>query len=298
MERELETIFHLGFPKCASTFLQESVFPQLDLHYLPGPYPQLFTATDFNPALIPGWNEGEGKVRMLSWPSLASHELSDDYRQRLVDSLDAFGGAKRVLLILREQRKTLASWYTYATSTGLKTLNFRAYRSFAEEMAPHLLYHELLEASIERWGEQRVKVIPIESFFTKPERFIAELETFCGVPFRGNLQNHSSNASEKSWLPNQVWRLPNLGILVAERGLGALGLDVANASLWHRWAKVPYWKTKKVLNPLISFGNLDTSLPESVAEQWLPSFRECNRRVQERCDQDLRALGYDLGDPA
>jgi hypothetical protein len=246
---------------------------------------------------------GERKLAVVSSEELCANphggaHLEKELADRLADTLP---GA-RVLIVVREQRAMLASTYKQYIRAGashpldlyLNPPSLGDTRAGLPDWR-HFRYHALIRYYRERFGVDRVLVIPYELLRTRPEVAINRLFEFCGrVP--------STKAIEA--LP--YGRSANVSLTALGTGLKrklnryVSRVDRLNPDPWVAIS------TKQHRRLMASIRMLEKRLPNAliqkyesrmleVIDQWMGDrFKDSNLATQEWVEDDLSEFGYDL----
>lgn len=238
----METVFHIGFPKCASTFLQKNIFSMVTSRLLVADGRALrFLADDgyrpeeFRSLVMERWGPGEGL-------SIFSHEVltGDMLGCWAPDPLllarrvhQAFPEA-RVVVIFREPFSYLLSLYCYRVQRF--KLEYRTLDGFLEHFLPRGL---LWRMEFGRVVEAFAKVFPAERLLARPmelpsERLVAEVESFLERRCPGPVSYQPVNVTTKSALANGVLRLINYPLYLLAEILIRAGVISSSRSIYKR----------------------------------------------------------------
>lgn len=297
-------VVHIGYPKCASTYIQKEIFSNLDCNYISGPFNVSPLSDEFNQAyLIRRLREQAGSklkdVTILSRPGLSSFDHSPHYYHQLFSKLKTFGNNIKIILIIRNQLDTIKSWFTYATTTGRKTLNFRSFKSFSDDFAPKLNYQGLIEECFSFFDSRSVLILPMELLAHNYLLFTKEMEKFCETKLVHPPREQFLNRSNKSEAANYLWRAPNLFILSVEWFLRKSGVNTSNDSIWNQDIKRGYHQFKIFLNSVLFQNqyvksNIKLKYNSEFVQTHLQYFIQTNNNIQQYIDHSLRELGYPI----
>lgn len=309
-----EFTIHVGLSKAASTFLQQSFFPQVhDALFIHAPYEavpranpvQRFVRSIFTrnaacldlPAIreeIDAFAQRCGHARILvSSEALfgTPFENNADFR-RNADLLAEVFGAPKIWLILRRQDTWLESWYSQLLKMGLSTspARFTNYRAGAFEdydlpvyAGANLDVRDLdwscyVQYYRRSFGASNVLVQTYEGFRRDAPAFLARFCEFAGiapfVPEPGRSVNPSL-----SRLSAAVARTVNVlpaGLKQQLRGLVPGSLHPARI-------------LNRLVDPMLPKHRL---FPPELARAALQLHRENNRRLAALIGDDLSAHGY------
>lgn len=172
-----ETYFHLGFPKVASTFFQQEVFPKLaGVQYYPKRKFKLYK--QLSPA------EMEGKY-------LFSTEKDNGLEEAVEDIVEHFPEA-RFILFFRRPDKWLLSRYKYHIRKHGR-LRYREFFDIHSDTGMWNIFDLRYRERIERvtaLSNHPPLVLTFEEFQQQPEQFLGKLLTYIGTEFSSpvNLQ--------------------------------------------------------------------------------------------------------------
>jgi Sulfotransferase family len=310
-------LLHVGYHKTASTWLQQMVFRRAaagcalvadvarvnDL--LVHPNSLDWDASEARAALEPEIAAAEERalVPVVSSERLSGSPHTGGYDTRtLADRLHAAWPDARVLVVVREQRALIRSVYLQYIRQG-GVLPLRAYLEPPRALyrvptfdPRHFDYDRFVGCYRERFGAERVHVVPYELLRKDPPAFVAEVLAAAGVwatPDLAALPYDRRSNPSLSAASAAVRR--QLNRLVAARRPRNPGVLV----------RIPAAADHRVWDPVLRA--LDAVVPESVearAERRLRNgiaawagdrYGASNRRLAERLGLDLAAYGYEVG---
>lgn len=222
--------FHIGFPKCASTSLQKSLFPNLDgWEYLGrfykdgqdsyadsvGCFVNSVCKTDsiyfdFNGFSLDDILNDPNKNYLIS-SELFSLNIVD--RGVIAERIFSFFPDAKILILIRNQKDLLMSLFCFIVrqqgrssnlafgKPTIKSINewlsdqFEFYERSAVEC---LRYHELVCKYIDLFGFDRVEVALFEDFAARRPVFISSIERFLGVSIRDLNVGHEKARSTRA----------------------------------------------------------------------------------------------------
>lgn len=300
-------LIHIGFPKTASTWLQESLFQQPESGFcapwgLPsGEAIEQFVITNgfsFDPAaarevFAPGLEEAQrrGLVPVLSQETLVGDQVSGKYwgREAAARIHATFPGA-RILLLIREQRGMILSCYReYLKNGGTASLGrYMGSRERRPGFGPicqldYLEYHHLLDWYRQHFGAEQLLALPFEALRRDPQAVARRIVQFVGIH------------DEPEVHPEPLNR-------------GSRGFTLRLRRRINRFCKPPYFAAERLplgwrLAMRLS-GWCDRWLPEGLQQRAEAAFaaeieaavgdrfRESNRRSGELLGVDLEEYGY------
>lgn len=299
-------LIHVGYPKAASSFLQQAVFgahPGLCEPWPTGDNTVLericwVREADFDPERVARDFSGAHLAAGADKRPVISHEvLVGNPNQRLFwgDTAAgrlarAFPGA-RVLILIREQASLgLSTWTEFVRRggqhglrqvVGVKGARPPGYRPFLP--AEYLRYSPLVALYQDLFGAERVTVLPVEMLRRDPGRFFAQLWSAAEV------EPHPVDATDRVYqgLGPTTLKLTRWGNRVSGSGPG----EPRNAL------------DTRLIRPLLKLsaraeGKLRPSakvrMPDDVKAHIRRIVADDNRRLEELTGLDLESLGYAL----
>jgi hypothetical protein len=221
----MSTLVHIGWPKTATTWLQEKVFLE-ELGYV-----QPFSREDvIRDLVLPDQlafdvddvrRRWDGRLLELSQDlvPVISHERLCGVLQNRLESvvigeriLSAVRDPK-ILIVVREQRAAmLAAWQQYVRSggspeSGPAVRGLRDYygtETWRRSVLPppgdlrYFEYHRLVEWYVGRLGPSRVLVLPFELLRRAPDEFYGKVSEFSGAE---SARPPDGMASNQAWAP-------------------------------------------------------------------------------------------------
>jgi hypothetical protein len=219
---DLEFVFHIGMPKCASTFLQSEVFPNFNINYLNEYYyfsektsePLFWTVVrnilskqsylikeveieSFREKLVSMANSNNNNKFLFS-----SEELVGFYSQNFSNNLSIFenlvkyyGKNIKLILVIRKQDQFLESLYRQSIKMGhwvsVNTfLNYQnnKFNKFQFEYKLNLDLEnfdwlKMFEAYKDKVGEKNLIVLPYELVKDDSSKFVRKIEDFIGIDY-------------------------------------------------------------------------------------------------------------------
>lgn len=192
------TYIHIGYPKCASTYLQDEIFPQLGnySHIVRAPNAEKYYPfhVDFSPERFreyvqkhiqnPRPDQDHLLVSFEDWCELLFQEFADALRfsrklkresydfnnTRVLDNLKLAYPDAHIIIIIREQISWINSRYKmlYRGATTFMSI---------DDVLKHPLtgYDQLIELAQARFGKDNVTVIPFERIRSDKSAFIRSI---------------------------------------------------------------------------------------------------------------------------
>ncbi len=199
-------LVHIGYPKCASTWLQQLFFNR-ENGFIQAVGPMgvslLVSRVLDTGGAIAEQSAVSGLVERCAEklkhpqakgfvPVCSSEHLSGNFMrgapdsELLADILKSAFPEARILIVIREQRALLASLYktllAWGHSIGVKQLLAEqpANESWASWLE-YLRFHRIINLYVERFGDDNVHVLPYETLCKQPEYELREIQRFAGV---------------------------------------------------------------------------------------------------------------------
>jgi hypothetical protein len=307
-------LLHIGYHKTGSSFLQRKLFDGGDHGFvrlggeraLINRYLVATNSFYRPPAEIVGKIAGEaaaaaasGRILVVSHERLSGYPASGGYDSRLIaDRLhDAFPHA-RVLIVVREQKSFIRSMYSqYVTDGG--DLSLSRFLSPPEPQLNRvpgwdfdfLAYDRLIRHYRDRFGAERVLVLPFELLTREPQRFAADIVRFCGHQPEQPAALATGVVNRKRPVTLQfVARLINRHLVRSQlSNHGFLPQPTVRAAL-ARLAPV-----FERLSPGFVERALDRRMRRAIDAAVGDRYAESNRETAALTGLDLAAFGYDCG---
>jgi len=162
-------VLHLGFAKTGTSWLQQQVFPQMDIHYYkPGRY-EIIT--------VPLHTD---KPTVISFEGLSGTTYNND-RYILLYRLHKLFPKAKVLVTTRNKVNYIRSLYSqYVRGGGTKSLEW-----WATELVrhPYFLDWKLYFNQIQKlWGTNNLMLLPLELLKQDYHKYLQQLCYYVGVP--------------------------------------------------------------------------------------------------------------------
>ncbi len=306
----MHTVVHIGWPKTATSWLQEQVFVErlgyqqimsredvIRLLVLPDQlaFESERLRSDMKVRAAGAWQHGRVPV--------VSHErLCGVLRNRLEsvvlgERVLSVLADPRVIIVVREQNGAmLAAWQQYvrdggAPGTGPSIRSLRSYygdhATRGSTLPPigdlrYFEYDRLVRWYVERLGADRVDVLPLEALRRDPGAFYDRVRRFCGVV---------SSAVPDFGASNEAWAPLTYAV---KRRLNYVGdrssYTASTRSRYQQVMRASYRLDRALPGPVRTWGAQRAR--EIVSELAGTHFAPSNRRLQELVDWDLRDHGY------
>jgi Sulfotransferase domain len=297
-------LLHVGFHKTGSTFLQKRVFsdPEKGFHS-PWPvhaYNELvfdLNVFDFDPdqlrrATAPVANDAmrDGLVPVFSHEELSGNPRTDqhassEYAKRLRAS---FSDA-RVLIVIREQRDWIRSYYRYRTQSELdaRLVDFldQPLRGDALFNLGFLRYDLLIRLYQELFGSERVLVLTYEQLSADPQSFVDAIGAFTGI---GPIPMSDFGVVRPGLgaATSELKRVANRLAPTVSHSNNTAYLRLVNRATFH----IDRWMPSMVER--LAADRQRRTIEAQTHRYWAQS----NRTTAELTGLDLRTLGYDVAD--
>lgn len=303
------SVFHVGYPKTATTFLQERVFNREDLGvalgggdesraYLVENYmvrdDYIFDSKSVRAdldelekpqrerGLLPVWSE----EMFLGAPAQRQYH-GPQVQRKLAQT---HGGDAKILITIREQRAmALSAYREYVRGGGRNPLrDFIGTRETKPAFSPllresFLHYDRAVAAYMDSFGRERVLVLPIELLTSDPQRYLHMLGQFFGLSFE--TIDTSVRANKGAGLITGALNRQFNKVLVQSP------LELSYLSLSNRVAQ----RTLRLFDKLVPAA-LDAravkAAKAAITERYEGQFTASNRALEALTGLDLRQLGY------
>jgi hypothetical protein len=306
------TVVHLGYPKCASTYLQKEVFPRLgnfanfgnlsgsgvsfeerailyhrdmdsarfreavERRCQPGaacrPF-RILSSENYVELPFAGFERNFGRIPRAKGIDLTPYEHSNE---RICGNLFRVWPDACILIIIREPLSWAVSRYDHWYRRDLVDQSL-------DECLDTLSagYDRLVQLYIDRFGRDRVNVVPYELLIRDSAAFLREVTGFIDPEFSGSIPNIRTNSVPSSAAEVEQsrlgYRLKHNGLL---RGTGLAG--ILNPLLQ------PYCRWK------YGTGIQKSAVSAATADRLRLQLRASNSRLEKLTGLNLGALGYDV----
>jgi len=311
-----EVILHIGYHKCASTYLQTYVFPMLPVNFRMkwGKDPRRLyremldyvRCKDFDPHIFLKWIKTywptRYKVTLISNEELSGHPHgynTIDWRQIAINLKKTFPNAK-ILVIIREQLSWLKSLYAF--KVVIKGEEIRKFNEFVKEeskigLTDKLEYDRLIKFYVSLFGVNKVLVLPVELLMYEPDVFhgaILDLMGFQSIKKDIFKSSARLNVSPKKEMSIHTARILNNVFLRIYK--------VFQPFMYHPWYDYQfrhlYYRMRR--NFIMSFTKYfnkgaEITLTPELRELLLVRYAHSNLRLQKFTPFSLEKLGYSIG---
>ncbi|AKJ64449.1 sulfotransferase [Kiritimatiella glycovorans] len=311
-----EVILHVGYPKSASTYLQQCIFPQLGDQSNLAPESRetkmLPFLADMDPEVlreragacrVPGPEPGRRHiVSCEDWVELWFRGIEDlllraaelngldptpyePRNARIVENLARTWPGAKVLIVVREPLAWAISKYR---------MHYRHHQTSApieELLVPELEGYDGTVARFrEAFGADRVRVVPFEWILEDPQRF-AEAAAKLIAPGATVRAPHTPSNQGALYRREVAVMRDKAHLKQTLRPTGARATLAEKA----RYEAARFWvKTVHRARYALQYGNRRDRVvvPESSRKELRPVLEACSRRLSEMTDIDFAALGY------
>jgi hypothetical protein len=309
-----DVLVHIGYHKCASSWLQENLFGREDTGFgwlgkgAGNPVRQFVDVDplDFDPDVLQAELEplleshrSRGVLPVVSMERLSGHPFSGGYDcKEIADRLAAVLPAARILVVVREQRSILVSTYKqYVRAGGAAPVEqfLDPPRSKSRRMPAfdprYFEYDRLLRHYVRLFGAERVLCVPFEQFVGDGPAFVAAIAGFAGRAL-GDDELRALPIGERS---NTA---PSAAGTERQRRRNKLGvrseLNPVPVFSPATFGRFPRKLVDRVVRPRAERCELERLLRETVAAFVGDRYAESNRRTAELAGLDLAAFGWPL----
>jgi len=301
-----QPIVHVGFPKAASTWIQQLLIPanrkltqpiprDVINELLVEPHPLQFEAQSVSKKIRPRWESElkRGKRPLITAERLTGNPHGGFYDQKLIaDRIHEAIPNARIWIVLREQLGMIESIYKQYVSVGgvarpstiIGMSNIRV-PSFEPD---GLMYDSLIDHYHQLFGEGNVAVSLFEDLKYNEnlwKRSIADAVD-CDLDSLNYPVDRQTNVSLSEtgtyvlMLANRLFHRPR----------------VHNFSLFgHIPGRGPIKRALKRIDSALNLKKLDSSLESKVEAKFSGRFEESNSRLATMINRDLGSLSYEIG---
>lgn len=199
-----DPVIHIGYNKTGSTWLQDVLFPRRDLGFLSfldmKDREEIYRSTvsqhalSFDGSKIRAYYEAKintpenkGLLPIFSCERFSGDPHSGGYdTKEIADRLKAVFPKSKIIIVVREQQSMLLSTYRqYVRAGGARSLAGyfnppeRGSRRVPMFDFNYFQYDKLITYYQRLFGEEHVLVLPYEWLRKKPEKYVAEILSFC-----------------------------------------------------------------------------------------------------------------------
>lgn len=309
-------LIHIGYPKTASTWLQQGIFKEEDMGFSspwrsdwadPIVIDQFITVDSFSfcpqktySAFEKGLKDAKekGLYSVLSQEMLSCNFLDQSgyWGKEVADRLHSVFPQAKVLIIIREQKSMILSAYGQNIRKGgrqsieqfISTENFKSGRYPLFRLYV-LKYDLLIKYYQELFGENQVLVLPFELLKKDPISYIEHIFNFVGIQNKIINQERFpllTNANYKSFTL-KIHKIINNFFIFPYRGY----INSSDSFLWKC-----LWKFFSLLDKYIPQKLQDQEklyLDKIVSAYIKNMYIESNQKTSQLIKMDLSKFGYD-----
>jgi hypothetical protein len=309
---QLSPLIHIGFSKALSTWLQRQLFlnkhgftqvmEPFSIQYLiVDPSPFTYSSSD-----TLDWANQELDKEPQGHPVVTSEALSGQqqcggYNARLLaDRLHDTFPTGKVLLIIREQKKTIRSLYNEHIKFGMphsieRVLNPVRHRRSPQFTPDYLRYDLLINYYISLYGSENVQVLAYEQFLLSPEEFTRQIYNFAGIGDKFELYRKSMKFKTKE---NSSLSMVNLHIerirtrWLSSNNFNYAGIRVETGKSWMQ--RIERLSARELRIPNFVKSYFEIKAEKTINKYAEGLFKESNQRTAQLTNIDLESLGYDI----
>jgi hypothetical protein len=307
--RDFEVVLHVGHPKTASTWLQETVFANPDSGFVipwdntggraVAAFQTVNSYVDDSAWARSFFEEGLARcaggsgIPIISEENLCGNPGERIYNGRYVaDRIHAAFPSAKILIGVREQKALAISLYReYLSLDGILRLD--VFLGRGDELAGYtpILYPDYLEYDRivghfqKLYGRENVLVLPMESLQKDPRGYVESILKFCQCPGRIERPEPARRVGiSAAALEVRRWFNPIMPI----SPLAPPQPTVARRAAFRLSQAIDRLAPKSFSAPL------ERSWKDIVTRRYTGMFRESNRRLADLTGIDFVALGYEL----
>jgi hypothetical protein len=313
--RSQEILFHVGYHKTATSWLQKHFFREnvgFSQVLSNDEVAELITDPldfDFDAARVQRTIRAQldrgGLVNVVSNETLCGHPFYGGREGPLfAGRIQAIAPRGKILFTIREQKKIIASTYMQYISRGGalspqeffgRSVEKYGYYRFNHR---HFLYDRLVKQYMDRFGAERVLVVTLESFIRDPGAVLGSIARFAGADLAvvtggiaGALSGRREGESPVEGVVPVLRRVNHFRRGAAKREVVT---DLGGLSAWLYRAANRLGRDRRVKRWLRDV----TPVSAVVRERFGGAFGESNRRLQALLGStvDLAGDGFDMGE--
>jgi len=232
---DFRPLIHIGYHKTGTSWLQANLFSKNSAYFYPIVDPTWaekikgqFTSQQFGnnfiysqtgKVLMPGeflvenvkkrlleYNEFQDEIPVISHERLSGHPSNGgiDTHDICYRLYQAFGKAK-ILIVIREQKSLILSWYyQYIKSGGILSLENYIRDRYDDGLIgfnkKYFEFHELISLYIKVFGKDNVLVLTYEMFGSESAKFVERIYEFLGARMKCELDFQQwVNETKSGW---------------------------------------------------------------------------------------------------
>jgi hypothetical protein len=307
-----QLLVHIGYPKAASTWLQQTIFNEPKISFTSpwgatsGIAVDQFITTNafrFSPpstyqVFEPGLKEAARQklIPILSQEMLSCDQIGGRYwSKEVADRLHAVFPSAAILILIREQKSmVLSSYGQYIRNGGVHSISHFIGADVGRENSlpgfsaicrlDYLEYDLLISYYHQLFGKNRVLVLPFELLKSNPYNLIQKILNFVGIDQEVNEFKKSQNINYKAYTLNLMRKMNNF--------LPPPDFSRKTHPLVWRLA----WKTLNTVDrmlPSVIQKEEECRLKKYIADFIGDRFAQSNRQTSQLIGIDLGEYGYD-----
>ena len=292
-------IFHVGYHKTGTTYLQRRLFPCLPVAYANDR--RLTTAlrdseTDYL-SIIRNHKEAftnqSESVFLISGERFSGSALASDGETfDIPERIRAMGVAAKALIVVREQYSYITSYFAHRTKKAYCTSMTQFLERHGDSLSEKLQYHRLVEAYQEALGPEGVLVLPYEMMKHNLSAFLSSILEFMKIDYSGGPIDASAvnpSRASKRWIQFNLWMnrilmFPTKHGMLAGRFSGRYekAYERFKLSVVDRYFQKAFWWDSSVV-----------SVPTAYKDRTVDAFSASNRELSKNCPKlELDKYGY------
>jgi hypothetical protein len=317
-------LVHIGYHKTGTSWLQAHLYSEKsDVFYpmvdpawdeiIKGQFPSQqfgnnFMYSETGKVLVPGefsvdrverkisqLNDDRGRIPVISHERLSGHPSNGGIdTPDICDRLHQTFANAKVLIVIREQKSLILSWYSqYLKSGGVLSLYDYIRDRYDDGLVgfnkKYFEFHRLISLYLKVFGKDNVLVLPYEDFRSDSEGFIGKLYQFLGTQGKTKFDfNEKVNETKSGWYLSK-FRI--LNYFTRYRGangfspfyLGKLIYKIENSIKKRAHILIPDSVEKRHLK----------KQKDIVANEMGGYYSNSNRITEDLTGIDLKSLGYE-----
>ena len=290
-------VFHIGYPRTGTTFLQKGIFPQLadQLHVVTSRVGSFYAATSLSD--LDGLYKDlssrtvEEKTVMESEEVFSGGPFEDELS--MPKKIAYVNPDAKIVICLRSQHSMMPSLYSLYVRKG-GTLKFSDYVHCIIERRK-LDYKVLVDRYCSVFGNDRVRVLFFEDLIASPDRFLDDFFGFIGI--RGTPPWNSAAPWKNPRPPDPFIHISRCANLLLRTKAFSRTMSApeqaatrARARLRNRLCAIPYF----LANRMLGWGMLsDSALPiENIRRDVDEVYGQGNRALFSRLGRAIEGSGY------
>lgn len=312
MNSKLPEVMHIGYSKCASTFLQayfenhDDIFLVNQSHFF-SPfdmntfdngtefYKEFYDKADADQVLM----ESDEHILMpLLHPTLMAAGSTIDSIQKISKMIELTQPKVKIIIVIRSQTSLIISRYSEYLLSGGKLKFDEFVTEFLKCSADGINYYEnyyyqTLEIFKEKFGNKNILIFLQEELAKDRENVLQKMCDFIGVTFKIPEEKNKSIRSSRFGLSMTAMKVVRL--------FNVLAIKNQSLAYQHAKARVPYFIYKISINgirvldfylPKLLQGSKNNLLTEDVKIKISNIFKEDNIKLGDSLEKDMRSFGY------